>query len=493
MKDLTLNELLTACENPITPYGIDKNAVIYPMPFCYDFNENSVLFLSDKVGNEERETELQFLKKKPPFAIITSYDKIITSCPCPIIRTKDVRGALSRALSLLYEIDYSKIKFIGVTGTNGKTTTATIIYEILSHCGYKTGFIGTGKIISCAQLLTSPTYSMTTPDPSVLYPAIRRMADDGCEFIVMEVSSHSIALGKVEPICFEYAIFTNLDSDHLDFHKTKEEYFLTKLKLFSKTKTGLFNLDDEYCKRAYHLAECKKLTFGVIERGDVFATDVVLKSLNESTFFYREKDLIFKAHTNLGGAFNVYNVLAALKCVIDLGIKPCIAKSALKGIGGVEGRMEVIRGKVTAIIDYAHTPMAFYNCLKTVKSDINQKQSLIVVFGCGGNRDREKRPLFGKYAELLADKVIITEDNSRNESFDTIAKDITSGMKLQDCEIIKDRESAIKYAFKIANEGDVIAIIGKGHERYKIVEDQYIPLDERQIINGIINSVGGAI
>ena len=200
--------------------------------------------------------------------------------------------------------------------------------------------------------------------------------------------------------------------------------------------------------------------------------------------------MIFKAVTRLGGAFNVYNALAAIRCVIDLGIKPCIIKRVLCDIEGVDGRLEVIDGKVKTIIDYAHTPAAFYNCLKTIKSSINIKQKLIVVFGCGGDRDKSKRADFGKYAEMLADIIIITEDNSRTEDFYSIASDITGGISSKDFTLIKDREKAIRHAFSIAREGDVITLIGKGHERYKIIGSEYLPFDERQIIRDAMKDIG---
>ena len=321
---------------------------------------------------------------------------------------------------------------------------------------------------------------MTTPDPSVLYPAIARMRNDGCSYIVMEVSSHSIALGKIAPITFEYAIFTNLDNDHLDFHGSKEEYFKTKLKLFKSARAGLFNLDDEYSRLAYKLTDCKKYSFGIIDQGDAYVTEIEM-DLEKSSFYYRQSNLITKVTTSLFGAFNVYNSVAALRCVIDLGIKPCVAKRSLERIKRIDGRMEAIRGGATVIIDYAHTPEAFYNCLKTLKQAIKGEQKLTVVFGCGGNRDGQKRPLFGKYAEMLADKIIITEDNSRNEPLGKIISDIVSGIKSAGYRIIEDREAAIQYSIENAGYGDIIAIIGKGHEKYKITKDGYLPFDEKDI------------
>ena len=482
MKMLSINALLCDCIDTSIPSEVDIESKVQPMAFRLDAPENALLFLTEKVGENEKDIDLSIISSSPPFAIVTSKTRRVTSSPCPIIRVNNVRIAFAYALYRLHRIDCKRMKFIGITGTNGKTTTATLIYEMLRNCGYKAGFIGTGKILSDDMILNNDTYSMTTPDPNVLYPALEKMQNDGCEYIVMEVSSHSLALGKVAPIEFEYAIFTNLDSDHLDFHKSKEDYFLTKTKLFSQSRKGLFNIDDEYGRRAYENATCDKRTFGIIERGDAFATEIDIASINESSFFYREKNLIFKASLKLTGAFNVYNTIAALKCVIDLGIKPCVAKYALEKIEGVSGRMEIIKGSITAVIDYAHTPSAFYNCLKTLKSILNTKQRLFVVFGCGGNRDASKRSVFGNYADLLADEIIITEDNSRSEAFEAIAAEIASGIKSTEYKIIKDRENAIKYAFRSARPNDVIAVIGKGHEKYKIIQNTYIPFDEKKII-----------
>lgn len=492
MQLLEIGELFKELENVLYPKDLDIHALAEPMPFRLDTPPTALIYVTEKVGRENMELDLSSLSPDSGVAVVVSRTTKVNSSPIPIIRVDNVRVALSYALSRIWGIDYDQMKFIGITGTNGKTTTATLIYKILKGCGYKVGFIGTGKIISDENVLTDTNYSMTTPDPTVLYPSLATMSKDGCRYVVMEVSSHSIALGKTAPIKFEYAIFTNLDNDHLDFHKSKEDYFLTKLKLFSRSKKGLFNMDDEYGKRAYQMAECEKSSFGIINPADAYATNIELKSLNESSFFYREPQLIFKAVTKLGGAFNVYNTLASLKCVIDLGIKPCIAKEMLSKIDGVDGRMEIIDGVVKGVIDYAHTPMAFYSCLKTLKNRINMRQSLIVVFGCGGERDKGKRSVFGEYAEIFADKIIITEDNSRSESFDAIANDISKGIKNKAFEIVKDREKAIKHAFKNAKKGDVVAVIGKGHERYKIVGGEYLPFDERKIIHDAIEDYGGS-
>ena len=344
MKNLNIYELLDGLKNVSIPRDISDSG-LFPTVDVSAITDSSVLFLTDKVGRETPPLYASELSAMPA-AIVASHTREVTGMSCPIIRVDNPREALAYALSNAYSIDYKKTKFIGITGTNGKTTAATLIYQILEHSGYKVGFIGTGSIISSGALLTDTTYSMTTPDPTVLYPAIATMQGDGCDYIVMEVSSHAIALGKVAPIKFDYAIFTNLGRDHLDFHGSQDEYFNAKLRLFDNVKRGLFNTDDEYSSKARRMVKCDVSTFGIINEADAYATEIDSSSLLGSSFFYRQSNLIFKAKTHLCGAFNVYNTLAALRCVIDLGIKPCIAKSALEGVEGISGRMELIDGSV---------------------------------------------------------------------------------------------------------------------------------------------------
>ena len=483
MKELTLYELFKGYDDILIPKELDTTIIPTIALSASDVSASSVLFITEKVGGSEIFCTESL--DTSPYAIVASKTQELSGESIPIIRVGNVRVALAYALSNTYKIDYSKVRFIGITGTNGKTTTATLIHHILQEAGYKAGFIGTGRILSGYEVMSESTYSMTTPDPSVLYPAVAKMYEDGCKYIVMEVSSHSIALGKIAPIKFEYGIFTNLSNDHLDFHKTKEEYFKAKLKLFESTKTALFNLDDGYSRRASELVTCKASTFGIIRQGDAYATEIDL-SLDKTCLYYREKNLITKMTTSLIGAFNVYNSVAAMKCVIDLGVKPCIAKRAIESITGIDGRMEMIKDDITVVIDYAHTPLAFYNCLKILKQNIKHKQKLIAVFGCGGNRDPSKRPDFGKYAEEYADEIIITEDNSRNEDFDKIASGIASGMTHKRYKIISDREDAIRYAISNARHGDIVAIIGKGHEKYKITKSGYSPFDEKKIVESAL-------
>jgi UDP-N-acetylmuramoyl-L-alanyl-D-glutamate--2,6-diaminopimelate ligase len=323
---------------------------------------------------------------------------------------------------------------------------------------------------------------MTTPDPELLYDVLAKMQKRKCDYVVMEVSSHSLALNKTDPIRFEYAIFTNLSKEHMDFHDTMDEYYKSKLSLFSNAKKGLFNMDDAYSRRAFNEVKCEKSSIGILYDADAYATDIECSNLSESAFYYRAPNLIFRVRTRLAGAFNVYNVLCALKCVIDMGVSPCIAKSHLESIHSIDGRMEVIESDITVIIDYAHTAFAFENCLKSLFLANNHRQNISVVFGCGGNRDKTKRAPMGKAASEYTKKIIITEDNNRDEDFSDIVADIAKGISDGVYRVIKDRETAIRTAIYEADAGDIVAIVGKGHERYKIENGKYTPFNERSIV-----------
>ena len=444
-----------------------------------EIKSNSLVFYTEKENDNSLDIHFENIK---PYAAVVNKNSIINSSNIPLIKTDSVRSSLAHAYSALYKIDYSNLKIIGVTGTNGKTTTATLIFEILKKSGFDVGFIGTGKILINETTLTDNTYSMTTPDPDLLYSSLSLMQEAGCEYVVMEVSSHSLALRKTDPITFEYAIFTNLSDEHMDFHKSKEDYYKTKLSLFKNAKRGLFNMDDYFSRRAYFEAECGKTSIGIIYEADVYATDIKVHHLNGSSFYYRGENLMFGIKTGLIGEFNIYNIICALKCVIDLGIKPCIAKSALEEIYSICGRMELFKSDITVVIDYAHTAYALDNCLKTLFRDDISRQNSTIVFGCGGNRDKTKREPMGRIASKYATKIIITEDNNRDESFADITADISKGIDSGCYRVIKNREIAIRTAIAEAHEGEIIAIIGKGHEKYKIENKGRIPFDERQII-----------
>ena len=443
-------------------------------------DKDALLFLLPKaMGKEENEYNLSECRAKA----VVAEQNVSIKCSLPIIRVSDARAAYSVALSRYYDINYKNLSIIGITGTNGKTSTATIIFEALRHLGKKCGFIGTGKILINEKRLSDEGYSMTTPDPDVLYKSLSEMQKSDCEFVVMEVSSHALALKKVLPIRFRVAAFSTLSSEHMDFHKDIENYYEAKRELFSLCDSAVINVDDKYGKRLYESLNCKKVSVGIIENADCYITDLELDGLEKTSFIYRKGKIKFPVNLKLPGTFNVYNAHLSISVLIELGVKPCEVKEAVSRVEKIEGRMEIIKDSVTVVIDYAHTPLALETVLKTLNSNKNTGQKLCCVFGCGGERDREKRAVMGKIATENADFTIITEDNNRGESFDSILSDIENGIALgAPYTVIRKREEAIFSAIMRANDNDIVALIGKGDERYKITGDKKIPFDERVIV-----------
>ena len=466
--------------------SINENTLTHPILTDAESYEGALLYIISKTGTQELDIDCSKFTSLP-YAIVTSETQKMLNCHVPIIRVDSPRFAFSHACSNMYDIDYKRMKIIGITGSNGKTTTATLIHQILSDAGYRTGFIGTGKISIGKNIESSDKYSMTTPDPTLLYSALSKMQDAKCEYVVMEVSSHSIALEKISPIEFEYAIFTNLSAEHLDFHKSMDAYFSTKLKLFSKTNSALFNLDDKYSSMAYESVDCKKTAIGIIHSAPVYATEIDMRGFEGTSFFYRENDLICKVETRLPGAFNIYNVMMALRCTKDLGVKLCISKRSIERISCISGRMQAYHSDITALIDYAHTPFALYNCLNFLFSVKKRKQKLIVVFGCGGNRDKSKRAPMGRIASSYADMIIITSDNNRTEPFADIASDIEDGISDTPYNIIENREEAISSAIINASPGDIVAIIGKGCEQYINSGDKMLCSCDYDLVKNAMN------
>ena len=403
----------------------------------------------------------------------------------PKIVVENPRLALANAVFRFEQIDLSKMKLIAVTGTNGKTTTATFIKKMLDSEGYKSGFIGTGKIEIGDLNITPENYSMTTPDPTILYKTLKNMQENGCNAVVMEISSHALALGKVAPLIFDYAVFTNLSTEHMDFHNNIEQYYQEKNKLFSKTKTAVFNIDDSYAKRAYHECKVRKISVGVIENAEIKATDIENNGLLGVNYIYRWKKNHFRMKINIPGIFNVYNTLLAAAVCIDLGCRACIIKKAVEALSSIEGRYEIINDEITVIIDYAHTEYAYYNIMKEL-SKIKGKGSLSVIFGCGGERDKAKRPRIAAIIENFADKIIVTTDNSRAENPIEIINDIIRGFKVKKYEICEDRAAAITRSILSANVGDIVAIIGKGAEKYNIDKDGYHYFNEKEIVKAAL-------
>lgn len=371
----------------------------------------------------------------------------------------------------------SGMKLIGVTGTNGKTTITYLLKEILEKAGKKVGLIGTIQNIVCGEILPAVN---TTPNAFELNRLFSLMRDKGCDYVIMEVSSHALALGRVERLHFDTAIFTNLTQDHLDYHENMENYYLSKKKLFSMCDNAVINIDDEYGKRLYNETCCNKISFS-LQNADYVAKSLNLRSKTvDYTVF---TNTIEHIKVNLPGRFSVYNSLACIAVADLLSINRLETVAALKEFCGVKGRAEVLpnTGDFTVIIDYAHTPDGLKNVLKTFKDC--PKNRLILLFGCGGDRDKTKRAVMGEVASIYADYLIITSDNPRTEAPMDIINDILKGvLPTKPHKVIENREEAIKFALSIMKKDDIIILAGKGHETYQIIGKEKIHFDEREVI-----------
>lgn len=420
--------------------------------------------------------------KEVPTATVTEDKRRFVGCDTLVIEVKNARQAYSYAYSKFMKINYSGLKIIGVTGTNGKTSVATMLKKILTKNGVRTGFIGTGKIESGDKVLSDAFYSMTSPDAEVLYPALRRMQEDGCTAVVMEVSSHALALDKVYPIEFDIGIFTGLSSEHMDFHKNMDDYFSEKEKLLKKSELGIVNYDDKYGKRLKDGYSDKIISVGIINQPDAYATDIEEHGFSGISYFYRANKVITPIKMKLSGSFNVYNSLLALTAARALSVPLATARVALSEIESIPGRFQFIPGEVNVILDYAHTPLALENVLKFINRFKTGNQNIIVVFGCGGERDKSKRSVMARIAENFADYIIITSDNPRGEEQNAIFADIVRGFEKSNHCIIYDRDSAIREAIRKADFRDIVVILGKGHEKYICDKNGYRYFNEEEII-----------
>ena len=374
-----------------------------------------------------------------------------------------------------------KLKIIGVTGTNGKTSVSYMIKEILENCGHKVGLVGTIQNMIGDDVLPSKN---TTPSPYELQSIFSLMVAAECDYCVMEVSSHALDQQRVYGIEFEAALFTNLTQDHLDYHLTMQNYLNAKKQLFKMSRIAVMNCDDSYFKEMSDGLSCKVVTYGVNNENADYLAKAVESRSNGSSFELVGKEINALIKTAIGGRFTPYNAMCAAVTMFELGIEKERIIDSFKNMRGVKGRAEVVPNTrdFTVIIDYAHTPDGLENILKTFQEC--EKNRLIALFGCGGDRDKGKRSKMGAVAAKFADYIIVTSDNPRGEDPKAIIDDILVGLK--DCEkpyeVIVNRVEAIKKAVQIAKKGDIIVLAGKGHETYQILKDGTIHLDEREVV-----------
>lgn len=405
------------------------------------------------------------------------------SAEVTVLRVNEGRKALATMSANYYDHPAKSLKLIGVTGTNGKTTSVYILKSILEKAGKKVGLVGTIANYIGDEKVKS---ERTTPESLELQKLFKDMVDKGCEYCVMEVSSHSLELDRVYGCNFEVGIFTNITRDHLDFHKTFENYYNAKFKLFERSKISVVNIDNSYGHRVLNDIQNlgkKAYTYSIDSASDFRAENIRLE----------EKDIIFECNNTvykfvLPGEYNIYNALGTIAAAKELNIADEYIKEGLLDVI-VPGRCERVGDKYNIpydiIIDFAHTPDGMKNILETLRSFT--KNRLIAVYGSGGDRDKVKRAELGRVGSEIADLVIITSDNPRHEDPMAIIKDIVVGIEKTNYLAIENRSEAIRLALKMAEPGDVVVLAGKGHETYQINNEGVIHFDEREVVDEVLS------
>ncbi len=429
-------------------------------------------------------------------------EREIPNMRVPQIFVKDCRQAMGVIASHYYGYPSQQLKLIGITGTNGKTTTAFIIDHILIDSGFRTGLMGTIHTRIAGR--TIPT-ERTTEEALELQRTLRLMVNEGAKFCTMEVSSHALELGRVKGCRFRTALFTNLTQDHLDYHRTMDSYRDAKGLLFSRLgneygphtndrQFAVLNVDDPVSQRYASLTAAQIITYGIDNDADVRATDIHISIKGTSFTLNTSFAGSAKVQMKLIGKFNVYNALGAIASTLIEGIPLEQITHSLEEMESVDGRMQTVDAdqEFLVLVDYAHSPDGLDNALKSVKEFATQR--IITVFGCGGDRDRTKRPIMGRIAAEYSDYVILTSDNPRSEDPAAILREVSEGIIAsgfpEECyELIVDRAMAIEHAVRMALPQDVVLIAGKGHESYQILKDRTIDFDDRVVATNAIRSL----
>lgn len=410
--------------------------------------------------------------------VLVSQDVLITDHKVTYIKVSDTRLAMSYIASNFYNNPEKKLKIIGITGTNGKTSTTFFMKHVLRTYGKNVGIIGTVNTMINEDVIDVPFKTSTTPDSLELMKILDIMSKK-CEYVVMEVSSHALELKKLEGIFFEVAIFSNLTQDHLDLHLTMDNYFNAKAKLFKQSKQACVNIDDSYGQKLIDNCTCKVITYGINKKSDLFVTNIKYDA-NTIKYTVKTDDKVTEIFINIPGKFTVYNSLSVIASSLCLGIPIEVIKKSFESMKGVPGRIESVPNdkQFNVFIDYSHTPDGLLNIISSIRQFT--KGRVITIFGCGGDRDKEKRPIMGKISGELSDISIITSDNPRSEQSETIIAQIEEGIKNTKGDYFKiiDRKEAIIHAIKLAKKDDSVIIAGKGHENYQIFKDKTIHFDD---------------
>ncbi len=408
----------------------------------------------------------------------------------PQVKVEDVRVAVSYVASEYFGNPSEKLMMLGITGTKGKTTTSFLVKAIMEAAGVKTGLIGT--VCSMIGDETIPN-RLTTPDPIETQTLLRRMVDAGMECVIMEVSAHALDMHRLAGVKFKVAAFSNFSQDHLDYFADLDAYFAAKMRLLAPDvcEDIVYNVDDERVSTGVRALGRQAMRIGIRESSDVYANDIEIGERGCSFLMTWHKRFRTTISLHLAGIFNVYNALMAAGICICAGAGPESIRQGLESVYNVPGRIELLDTGTPyrVILDYAHSPDSLENILKAVRQ--TTKGRMIALFGCGGDRDRGKRPVMGEIAGELADYCILTSDNPRNEAPMDILNAIEAGIKPTGCEyvVIENRREAIRYALKFAGAGDVVVLAGKGHETYQEIRGEKHPFDEKVVVRELLEEM----
>lgn len=451
---------------------------------------NSFIFVAVKGSDTDGHFFITAAIEKGAKAVVVDASRLneYISHKCCFIAVENTHSALVKLAVGFYGNQSLPMKVIGVTGTNGKTTVTYLIEALLKEAGRSLGVIGTINYRFKDKIITAKN---TTPGPLKLQSIFADMRGEKVDYVVMEVSSHALAQERVEGINFHSALFTNLTQDHLDYHKTMDDYFRTKARLFENLGPGAFaviNNDDRYGRLIKNLTKRETVTYGIENDSDLMARDINFDISHTSFVLDTGKEKI-NLETNLVGRYNIYNILAAVAFFLKEGFEISFVKSVFGKKHFVPGRLERIdfSGEFSVFVDYAHTEDALRNVINTLRQVAENR--IIVVFGCGGERDKTKRPKMGHVVSELADCSIITSDNPRSEDPLEIIEDIKRGIVKENYYVVPDRLEAIKKSLSIAKSGDLVLIAGKGQEDSQIFKDRVIHFDDKEVVRECLRSM----
>ena len=451
--------------------------------------EDGLFFCISGARSDSHDFAAQAVENGAAALVVTRF---LEKVDVPQVLVSNDRAAMALISSAFYGHPGKRMKLIGITGTKGKTTTSYFIKAILEEAGWVCGLIGTtGNMIGSRWMKSG----LTTPDPIDLNRTLREMSDEGVQAVCMEVSAHAINMNRLEGLQFEAGCYLNLSQDHLDYFGNMDHYFETKKSFLTSgmVKNAAVNVDDDRAADVIRDLAIPYSTFGICTNADIFARDIEISEKGVSFQLALWNEHLYPVHLKMMGMFNVYNALAACGLALIMGVEPQVICRALEGVKSVPGRAEVLdtHTPYMVILDYSHSPDALENILKTAKGFARGR--VIVLFGCGGDRDYMKRPQMGTIAGRLADYSILTSDNPRSEEPMAIIRSIEEGIRKTQgsYEIMEDRRAAISKALDMAQDGDVVILAGKGHETYQEISGVKRPFDEKQIVRELLSGREG--